>query len=225
MKYKKGITRPEMIIPESGHSAYDKAAQYFSIKLWRVPVDKDFIADVKAMTRHVNRNTIIVIFVGSAPGFPHGIIDPIEVDPFFFTTVIFRTFMFSSINLFFFFYQLFKDLPYYLSGRAKIYGLAPKGTSTVLYRNHEIRKHQFVAGKYKQENYENLNFNDGAWAAMMSLGEEGFTILISLMLFSVKANPGPITGGLAPIYGAAGKMPHRGIMVNDLLVSFMDSRY
>ena len=25
----------------------------------------------------------------------------------------------------------------------------------------------------------------GAWAAMMSLGEEGFTILISLMLFSV----------------------------------------
>ncbi|CAN6881879.1 unnamed protein product [Brassica oleracea var. botrytis] len=60
---------------------------------------------------------------------------------------------------------------------------------------------------------------------MMSLGEEGFTILISLMLFSVKANPGPITGGLAPIYGAAGKMPHRGIMVNELLVSFMDSRY
>jgi sphinganine-1-phosphate aldolase len=41
---------------------------------------------------------------------------------------------------------------------------------------------------------------------------------------TVKANPGPITGGLAPIYGAAGKMPDRG-MVNELLVSFMDSQY
>lgn len=38
----------------------------------------------------------------------------------------------------------------------------------------------------------------------------------------VKANPGPINGGLAPIYGAAGKMPDRA-MVQDLLVDFMDS--
>jgi len=50
------------IIPESGHSAYDKAAQYFKIKLWRVPVDKDFRADVKATRRHINRNTIMVMF-------------------------------------------------------------------------------------------------------------------------------------------------------------------
>jgi len=39
--------------------------------------------------------------------------------------------------------------------------------------------------------------------------------------FQVKENPGPITGGLAPIYGAAGKMPDRG-MVQELLVDFMD---
>jgi hypothetical protein len=39
--------------------------------------------------------------------------------------------------------------------------------------------------------------------------------------FQVKENPGPISGGLAPIYGAAGKMPDRG-MVQELLVDFMD---
>ncbi|GAU17747.1 hypothetical protein TSUD_171350 [Trifolium subterraneum] len=38
---------------------------------------------------------------------------------------------------------------------------------------------------------------------------------------TVKENPGPISGGLAPIYGAAGKMPDRG-MVQELLVDFMD---
>lgn len=46
----------------------------------------------------------------------------------------------------------------------------------------------------------------------------------TLFLFwlQVKENPGPINGGLAPIYGAAGKMPDRG-MVQELLVDFMDS--
>ncbi|GKU92810.1 hypothetical protein SLEP1_g6485 [Rubroshorea leprosula] len=39
---------------------------------------------------------------------------------------------------------------------------------------------------------------------------------------TVKENPGPISGGLAPIYGAAGKMPDRG-MVGDLLVNYMDT--
>uniref|UniRef100_A0A453E1C5 Sphingosine-1-phosphate lyase n=1 Tax=Aegilops tauschii subsp. strangulata TaxID=200361 RepID=A0A453E1C5_AEGTS len=39
---------------------------------------------------------------------------------------------------------------------------------------------------------------------------------------TVKANPGPISGGMAPIYGAAGKMPDRGT-VKELLVEFMDS--
>lgn len=48
------------IIPVSAHSAYDKAAQYFKIKLWRVPVDKEFRADVKAIKRHINKNTIMV---------------------------------------------------------------------------------------------------------------------------------------------------------------------
>ncbi|KAI5559658.1 hypothetical protein BDE02_17G127200 [Populus trichocarpa] len=76
MKAKKGIKRPEMIIPESAHSAYDKAAQYFNIKLRRVPVNKNFQADVKAIRQHINKNTVLI--VESAPGFPHGIIDPIE---------------------------------------------------------------------------------------------------------------------------------------------------
>ncbi|XP_021910909.1 sphingosine-1-phosphate lyase-like [Carica papaya] len=38
---------------------------------------------------------------------------------------------------------------------------------------------------------------------------------------TVKQNPGPIKGGLAPIYGAAGRMPDRG-MVQELLVNYMD---
>lgn len=321
MKSKKGITKPEMIIPESGHSAYDKAAQYFNIKLWRVPVDKNFQADVKATRRYINKNTIML--VGSSPGFPHGIIDPIKelgqlasnFDICFHVDLCLGGFVLPFAR------ELGYPIQPYdftVKGVTSIsvdvhkYGLAPKGTSIVLYRNHDIRKHQFVAvtewsgGLYVSPTIAGSRPGSliaGAWAAMISLGKEGYLentkaimegskklqkgieeipelfvigrpdmtivafgsnvldifevndmmsskgwhlnalqrpnsihICVTLQhvpviedflrdlnesVKTVKENPGPITGGLAPIYGAAGKMPDRG-MVQELLVDFMD---
>lgn len=322
MKAKKGITKPEMIIPESAHSAYDKAAQYFNIKLWRVPVNKEFQADVKAIKRYVNRNTILI--VGSAPGFPHGIIDPIE--ELGELALSYGVCLHVDLCLGGFVLPFARKLGYPIppfdfsvAGVTSIsidvhkYGLAPKGTSTVLYRNHDIRKHQFVAvtewsgGLYVSPTIAGSRPGGliaGAWAAMVALGQEGYLentskimevskilqkgikdiselyivgrpdmtivafasndvnifevndqmssrgwhlnalqrpnsihICVTLQhvpvvqdflkdlresVQTVKENPGPIKGGLAPIYGAAGTMPDRG-MVGDLLVDFMDS--
>ncbi|KAL8520205.1 hypothetical protein ACS0TY_010935 [Phlomoides rotata] len=322
MKAKKGITNPEMIIPISAHSAYDKAAQYFKIKLWRVPVGQDFKADVRSIKRHVNRNTILI--VGSAPGFPHGIIDPIEELGELASTygICFHVDLCLGGFVLPFARKLGYPVPpfdFSVQGVTSIsvdvhkYGLAPKGTSVVLYRNHEMRKHQFVAvtewsgGLYVSPTIAGSRPGGliaGAWAAMMSLGLEGYMentrkimeaskiiekgvwqipelfvvgrpdmtlvafgsdtldifevndlmsskgwhlnalqrpnsihICVTLQhvnvtedflkdlrdsVQTVKANPGPINGGLAPIYGAAGKMPDRA-MVQDLLVDFMDS--
>ncbi|KAI4383626.1 hypothetical protein MLD38_009438 [Melastoma candidum] len=321
MKATKGITSPEMIIPESAHSAYDKAAQYFKIKLWRVPVDKEYRADVKAIRRYISKNTIMV--VGSAPGFPHGIIDPIEE----LGELASRNKICLHVDLCLggfvlpFARKLGFPVPpfdFSVNGVTSIsvdvhkYGLAPKGTSVVLYRNHDIRKHQFVAvtewsgGLYISPSIAGSRPGGliaGAWAAMMSLGLEGYMnhtraimeaskkiekgikeipelfvvgrpdmtivafgsnvldifevndimstkgwhlnalqrpnsihICVTLQhvpvveafltdlkesVDTVKQNPGPINGGLAPIYGAAGRMPDRG-MVSELLVSYMD---
>src|SRR3990172_686617 len=73
---RKGITQPEMIVPSTGHAAFDKAAQYFGIRIIHVPVGEDYRADVAATERAITDNTIVI--VGSAPPFPHGLIDPIE---------------------------------------------------------------------------------------------------------------------------------------------------
>ncbi|KAF8378030.1 hypothetical protein HHK36_029363 [Tetracentron sinense] len=335
MKTQKGITKPEMIIPESAHSAYDKAAQYFNIKLWRVPVNKQYQSDVKAIRSYINRNTILI--VGSAPGFPHGIIDPIEELGELASS--FRICFHVDLCLGGFVLPFARKLGYPIppfdfsvEGVTSIsvdvhkYGLAPKGTSIVLYRNHDIRKHQFVAvtewsgGLYVSPTMAGSRPGGliaGAWAAMMSLGHEGYlentreimevskriqkgikeipelfiigrpdmTIVafssndldifevndimssrgwhlnalqrpnsihicvtlqhvpvvedflrdlkeaVQIVSFffvtnskdrQVKENPGPINGGLAPIYGAAGRMSDRG-MVQELLVNFMDS--
>ncbi|KAK6241827.1 hypothetical protein SCA6_007216 [Theobroma cacao] len=350
MKMKKGITKPEMIIAESAHSAYDKAAQYFNIKLRRVPVDKEFQADVKAIRQHINRNTILVhmpfLFpaflylrsllpsqpdqnlmimqiVGSAPGFPHGIIDPIEElgKLAYSYGVCFHVDLCLGGFVLPFAHKLGYPIPSFdftvmgvtsISVDVHKYGLAPKGTSVVLYRDHDIRKHQFVAvtewsgGLYVSPTIAGSRPGGliaGAWAAMMSLGQEGYlentrnimeaskmiqngikeipelfiigrpdmTIVafgsavldifevndimsckgwhlnalqrpnsihicitlqhvpvvdffiqdLSEAVQTVKENPGPISGGLAPIYGAAGRMPDRG-MVEELLVNYMD---
>lgn len=73
----KGITTPEIIVPESAHVAFDKAANILNVKLVKIPVDeKTGAADAKAMERAITKRTCMM--VGSAPSFPFGIIDPIE---------------------------------------------------------------------------------------------------------------------------------------------------
>ncbi|KAL9349577.1 hypothetical protein Peur_056832 [Populus x canadensis] len=322
MKAKKGIKTPEMIIPESAHSAYDKAAQYFNIKLRRVPVNKNFQADVKAIRQQINKNTVLI--VGSAPGFPHGIIDPIEElgELAYSYGICFHVDLCLGGFVLPFARKLGYPIPPFdfsvkgvtsISADVHKYGLAPKGTSVVLYRNHDIRKHQFVAvtewsgGLYVSPTIAGSRPGGliaGAWAALMALGLEGYLentkaimevskriqkgikeipelfiigrpdmtivafgsndldifevndimsskgwhlnalqrpnsihICITLQhapvvedflrdlkesVQTVKENPGPINGGLAPIYGAAGKIPDRG-MVQELLVNYMDS--
>ncbi|KAJ6705134.1 hypothetical protein OIU79_009938 [Salix purpurea] len=322
MKAKKGIKRPEMIIPESAHSAYYKAAQYFNIKLRRVPVNKEFQADVKAIRQQINKNTVLI--VGSAPGFPHGIIDPIEElgELAFSYGICFHVDLCLGGFVLPFARKLGYPIPPFdfsvkgvtsISADVHKYGLAPKGTSVVLYRNHDIRKHQFVAvtewsgGLYVSPTIAGSRPGGliaGAWAALMALGLEGYLentkaimevskriqkgikeipelfiigrpdmtivafgsndldifevndimsskgwhlnalqrpnsihICVTLQhapvsedflqdlkesVQTVKENPGPINGGLAPIYGAAGKIPDRG-MVQELLVNYMDS--
>ncbi|MGD8763799.1 MAG: pyridoxal-dependent decarboxylase, partial [Desulfobacteraceae bacterium] len=61
----KGITEPEMIVPTTAHAAFDKAAQYFNIKIVRIPVGADFKADVTRTEAALSANTIVL--VGSAP--------------------------------------------------------------------------------------------------------------------------------------------------------------
>lgn len=69
-------SHPEMIIPVTAHAAFDKAGHYFGIKVHHIPIDpitkKVLISEVK---KKINSNTIVI--VGSAPQFPHGVIDDI----------------------------------------------------------------------------------------------------------------------------------------------------
>ena len=69
--------RANIVIPRSGHLAFHKAALLMDIGIRSVPLKTDgsYEADPEAMAAAIDEATIMM--VGSAPNFPHGIIDPI----------------------------------------------------------------------------------------------------------------------------------------------------
>ncbi|MEE2776718.1 MAG: aminotransferase class V-fold PLP-dependent enzyme [Acidobacteriota bacterium] len=68
--------RPNLVVPYSAHPAFDKACAMMGLELRRIPVGPDLLADVSAMRAAADERT--VLFAGSAPSFPYGLIDPIE---------------------------------------------------------------------------------------------------------------------------------------------------
>ncbi len=188
----KGITSPELVVPSTAHAAFDKSAQYFGIKLVKVPVGEDCRADVAATGKAINRHTICV--VGSAISFPHGAVDPIEElselarkrGIGFHTDACLGGFILPWAE------RLGYDVPAFdfrLPGVTSIsvdthkYGYAAKGTSVVLYRNHDLRHYQYYkVGDWPGGLYFSPTFagsrpgalSAACWAAMMSMGERGY---------------------------------------------------
>ncbi|MCE9667144.1 aminotransferase class V-fold PLP-dependent enzyme [Myxococcus stipitatus] len=189
---KRGITRPEMVAPSSAHPAFDKAAHYFGVKMVRVPVGPDYRADVAATKKALNRNTILL--VGSAPGFPHGVIDPIaELSELarkkglgFHTDACLGGFVLPFAR------KLGYDVPpfdFRLPGVTSMsvdthkFGYAAKGSSVVLYRGTELRSYQyFTATEWPGGIYFSPTFSGSrpgaliavAWATLVSMGEQGY---------------------------------------------------
>ena len=71
----RGVTDPTLVAPRSAHPAFGKAAQYLGLELVQIPLRDDFRADVDAAKGLIDDRTALV--VGSAPNYPHGVIDPI----------------------------------------------------------------------------------------------------------------------------------------------------
>jgi sphinganine-1-phosphate aldolase len=64
-----------LVMPITGHPAFDKAADAMDLQIRRAPLRPDRRVDVEALSRLTDARTIAI--VGSAPCFPHGVIDPI----------------------------------------------------------------------------------------------------------------------------------------------------
>ena len=158
----KGRTGPaNIVLPQSAHPAFDKAAHLMDIEVRRVPLKDDgsYQADPAAMGEACDGATIMM--VGSAPGFPHGIIDPIAAlgdiaaakDIWLHTDACVGGYFapFARMNG--------VDVPPFdfevagvcsMSADLHKYGYAAKGASTVLFRS--------------EAHYRHMPFENRAWS-------------------------------------------------------------
>lgn len=190
---KKGITSPEMIIPVTAHAGFDKASYYFGIKLHHVPLDPvTYKVDLKKMERHINGNTVLL--AGSAPNFPHGIIDDIESIGALGQKYGIPVHVDGCLGSFIVAYMEKSgfELPpfdFRVPGVTSIscdthkYGFAPKGSSIIMYRNSELRADQYyintewTGGIYGSPTLAGSRpgaLMVGCWATLIKMGDDGY---------------------------------------------------
>ncbi|KAF2447286.1 PLP-dependent transferase [Karstenula rhodostoma CBS 690.94] len=191
--HERSVREPEMILPETAHTAFRKACEYFKIKMHLVACKAPlYKVDLRAVSRLINPNTVLL--VGSAPNFPHGIIDdisglsrlahkkklPLHVD------CCLGSFIIPMLPKAGF---EFEPFDFKLKGVTSIscdthkYGFAPKGNSTVLYRSDVYRKYQyFISPDWSGGVYASPSIAGsrpgaliaGCWASLVKQGQNGY---------------------------------------------------
>jgi len=191
-KKEKNISKPEIIVPVTAHAAFDKAGEYFNIRVIRTPIDSDYKAEVQAIRKAISSRTIAI--AATAVTFPHGVIDHLgEISTIarkcgigFHVDACLGGFILPWAE------KLGYDVPRFdfrLSGVTSIsvdthkYGYAAKGTSVVLYKKKELRWYQYFTvtdwpgGLYLSPTFAGSRsgaLSAACWAAMISMGEEGY---------------------------------------------------
>jgi glutamate/tyrosine decarboxylase-like PLP-dependent enzyme len=202
--YQKKIKNPEMIICESAHPAFIKAAEYFNLKLIKIPMDKNYKIDLNVLSKSMTSNTAMIAV--SAPQYAHGVIDPVEeVAKMAFEKSI-PLHVDSCIGGFIlpWLEKLGENIPKFdfrvpgvtsISADIHKYGYSSKGTSLLVYSSMEYFREQifvdteFPGGVYACSTL--LGSRSGgpiaaAWASLMNLGESGFMKYSQMILDTKK---------------------------------------
>ena len=189
----RGVTRPNVINPETAHPAFDKACHLFGIELRRAPVDPVSTGvDVDWVRDHVDDQTVAL--VGSACNYGYGTVDPIGALSDLALERGIGLHVDGCLGGFIlpFGQELGYDIPvfdYRLEGVTSIsadthkYGYAFKGSSVLSFRTKELRNAQYFyltdwsGGKYTSPGIEGSRSGGliaATWAAMVQFGRQGY---------------------------------------------------
>jgi Glutamate decarboxylase and related PLP-dependent proteins len=190
----------EILVPSTVHPAFHKAAHYLDVDVSMVPVRPDQRADVAAMSAAVTDRTAMI--VGSAPSYPHGLVDPIselgsvaeEHDLWFHVDACVGGFLLPFIS------PADRTIPAFdfrvpavrsISVDPHKYGYALKGISLLLHRDADGLAHQrfeiagWPGGFYATPNLTGTRAGapmTSAWAAISHLGRPGYERLVKLAI-------------------------------------------
>jgi glutamate/tyrosine decarboxylase-like PLP-dependent enzyme len=192
-RQERGITRPNVVKPETAHPAFDKACHLFGIELRKAPIDeKTTQVDVGAVDALVDDDTVAI--VGSACNYGYGTVDPMDELSDLALERGVGLHVDSCLGGFIlpFGQKLGYDIPVYdyrlpgvtsISADTHKYGYAFKGSSVCTFRDRALRNAQYFfltdwsGGKYCSPGIEGSRSGGilaATWAAMVSFGWEGY---------------------------------------------------
>lgn len=192
------ILRPRMVVAESAHPAFWKAAHYFGLDLVRVPLGPDLQIDLDDYRAAIDDATVLL--VASAPSLTLGMVDPIEaIAPLALERDI-NLHVDACVGGFFlpFAEKLGYPVPLFdfrvpgvttISADLHKFGYSAKGASVILSRDRAIFEHQVFrfGGPERPDDWYVTPSMTGtrpggaiaaAWAVMNYLGEEGYLRLV-----------------------------------------------
>ena len=188
----RGIVAPNIVLPVTAHVALQKGAHYFGIEVRKAPLGPDHRVDVAAVRELIDSNTIAL--VGSAGDYGHGLIDPIvELGELALEHGIglhvdgcLGGFLLPWLE------RAGYDVPLWdfrvpgvtsISADTHKYGYALKGTSVLLYRGRDLRRHQYFTvpvwpgGLYVSPGMAGSRSGGliaATWASMVTMGAAGY---------------------------------------------------
>jgi glutamate/tyrosine decarboxylase-like PLP-dependent enzyme len=189
----RGLRRWNVVKPETGHPAFDKACHLFGIELRQAPIDPVTTrADVAAMAALVDDETIAVI--GSACNYGYGTIDPIEELSELAVQRGIGLHVDGCLGGFILPWgqELGYPIPTFdfrlpgvstISADTHKYGYAFKGSSVVLFRDVSLRNSQYfhltdwTGGKYCSPSIDgsrSVGLLASTWASMVKMGRDGY---------------------------------------------------
>ena len=189
-----GIDRPHMVVPESAHPAFTKAADYFGFHETRVPLGADYQIDVAAYRAAMHDDTVLL--VASAPSLTLGMVDPIEELAPLAAERNIGFHVDSCVGGFFlpFVERLGEPVPLFdfrvpgvttISADLHKFGYAAKGASLVMSRDRDVFEYQpfrYGGGSRPDDWYVTPSMTGtrpggaiaAAWAVLTYLGEDGY---------------------------------------------------
>ncbi|MGW2821851.1 pyridoxal phosphate-dependent decarboxylase family protein [Streptomyces sp. NPDC001443] len=192
----RGVTRPRLVVPSTAHAAFHKAAHYLGVETVVVPVrPESFRADAGAVEAALTDRTVLV--VASAPSYAHGVMDPVAEIAAAADRHGVLCHVDACIGGWFlpFLRRTGRTVPPFdlsvpgvtsLSVDLHKYGYADKGASVVLYRDGELRRHQYFAHagwpgypvvNPTMQGTKSAGLLAQAWAVLRHIGDDGYTAL------------------------------------------------
>ena len=211
----RGVTQPNIVLPDSAHLTFDRAAEALGMEARRVRIGADLRADVAAMEARMDDGTVAL--VGSAPNYPFGTFDPIADlaalaaarGAWMHVDACVGGFLAPYVR------RLGHDVPPFelsvpgvtsLSADIHKHGMAPKGASLLLMADAADREwHKFESRAWQRGPYAAYTTQGtrpggavaAAWASMNHLGEEGY-LRCARLIMEAKAI---MTAGIGAIPG------------------------